>query len=60
MNIQQNLLRNSRKSFLTKIGLQYVLHEGDIKREQEIVYLPYKATLLGGFFCQILIQSIGR
>ena len=34
-------LEKFKKKFSNKIGLQYVLHEGDIKREQEIVYLPY-------------------
>ena len=30
-----------KKMFSNRIGLQYVLYEGDIKREGEIVYLPY-------------------
>lgn len=30
-----------KKKFTNKIGLQYVLHEGDIKREGEIIYFPY-------------------
>lgn len=34
-------LEKFKKKFSNKIGLQYILHEGDIKREQEIVYLPY-------------------
>ncbi len=34
-------LEKFKKKFSNKIGLQYVLHEGDIKREDEIIYLPY-------------------
>lgn len=34
-------LTNFKKKFTNKIGLQYVLHEGDIKKEGEVVYLPY-------------------
>ena len=34
-------LEKLKKKFSNKIGLQYVLHEGDIKRENEILYLPY-------------------
>lgn len=30
-----------KKKFSNKIGMQYILHEGDIKREGEIVYFPY-------------------
>ena len=30
-----------KKMFSNRIGLQYVLYEGDIKSEGEIVYLPY-------------------
>ncbi len=34
-------LEKFKKKFSNKVGLQYVLHEGDIKRENEIVYFPY-------------------
>lgn len=34
-------LEKFKKKFSNKIGLQYVLHEGDIKREGEVVYVPY-------------------
>ena len=34
-------LEKFKKKFSNKVGLQYVLHEGDIKRENEIVYYPY-------------------
>ena len=34
-------LEKFKKKFSNKIGMQYVLHEGDIKREEEIIYLPY-------------------
>ena len=34
-------LKKFKKKFSNKVGLQYVLHEGDLKREEEIVYLPY-------------------
>ena len=34
-------LRNFKDKFTNRVGLQYVLHDGDIKREGEIVYLPY-------------------
>lgn len=34
-------LEKFKKKFSNKIGVQYVLHEGDIKRENEIIYLPY-------------------
>lgn len=30
-----------KKSFNNKIGFLYVLHNGDIKREENIIYLPY-------------------
>lgn len=30
-----------KKTFSNRIGLQYVLYEGDIKREGEVIYLPY-------------------
>lgn len=34
-------LEKFKKKFSNKVGLQYVLHEGDIEREKEIVYFPY-------------------
>ena len=34
-------LKKFKNAFSCKIGMQYVLHDGDIKREDEIIYLPY-------------------
>lgn len=34
-------LKKFKSKFSNRIGLQYVLHEDDLKREGEIVYLPY-------------------
>lgn len=34
-------LRNFKTKFTNKVGPQYVLHEGDVKRDGEIIYLPY-------------------
>jgi predicted AAA+ superfamily ATPase len=34
-------LKTFKKTFSGKVGLQYVLYNGDIKRDGEIVYLPY-------------------
>ena len=34
-------LKTFKKTFSGKVGLQYVLYDGDIKRDGEIVYLPY-------------------
>lgn len=34
-------LEKFKKKFSNKIGMQYVLHEGDIKKEGEVIYLPY-------------------
>ena len=34
-------LKKFKSSFLNKIGLQYVLYDGDIKKDEEIIYLPY-------------------
>ena len=34
-------LTKFKTKFSNKVGLQYVLHEGDIRREGETVYLPY-------------------
>ena len=36
-----NSLRNFKKKFSNKIGLQYLLYDGDISRNEEIIYLPY-------------------
>lgn len=36
-----NSLRNFKKKFSNKIGLQYLLCDGDITRDGEIIYLPY-------------------
>jgi len=34
-------LKKFKVAFSNKIGLQYVLYNGDIKREEETIYLPY-------------------
>lgn len=34
-------LRNFKTKFSNKVGLQYVLYDGDVKRDEEIIYLPY-------------------
>ncbi len=34
-------LEKFKKKFTNKIGAQYVLYEGDIKRDGEVIYLPY-------------------
>ena len=34
-------LRKFKQMFSNKIGIQYVLHNGDIKKEEDIIYLPY-------------------
>lgn len=34
-------LKKFKDMFNTKVGLQYVLYDGDIKRDGEIIYLPY-------------------
>jgi len=34
-------LKKFKEMFNCKIGLQYILYDGDIKRDGEIVYLPY-------------------
>jgi predicted AAA+ superfamily ATPase len=40
-------LHSFKKKFSDKVGLQYVLYNGDIKREQEIIYLPvYMAAVM--------------
>lgn len=40
-NFAVKSLRNFKSKFTNKIGLQYVLHDGDIKHDGEIIYLPY-------------------
>ena len=34
-------LRNFKTKFSNKVGFQYVLYDGDIKRDNEVIYLPY-------------------
>lgn len=34
-------LQNFKTKFSNRVGLQYVLYDGDIKRDGEVVYLPY-------------------
>ena len=34
-------LEKFKEKYGNRVGLQYVLHDGDIKRDGEIVYLPY-------------------
>lgn len=34
-------LQNFKTKFSNRIGLQYVLHDDDVKRDGEIIYLPY-------------------
>lgn len=34
-------LINFKKKFTNKIGLQYLLYDGDIKRDGEVIFLPY-------------------
>ena len=34
-------LRNFKTKFSNKVGLQYVLYDGDVKRDDEVIYLPY-------------------
>ena len=34
-------LRNFKTKFSNKVGLQYILYDGDIKRDEEVIYLPY-------------------
>ncbi len=40
-NFTTKSLEKFKKKFNNKIGLQYILYDGDIKREGEIIYLPY-------------------
>nr|MCR4617995.1 ATP-binding protein [Lachnospiraceae bacterium] len=40
-------LQKFKAKFTNRVGLQYVLHDGDVKRDGEIIYLPYyMATIL--------------
>ena len=34
-------LQNFKTKFTNRVGVQYVLHDGDVKREGEVIYLPY-------------------
>ncbi len=34
-------LRNFKTKFSNKVGLQYVLYDGDVKRDDEVIFLPY-------------------
>ena len=34
-------LQKFKMKFSNRVGLQYVLHDGDLKRDGEIIYLPY-------------------
>ena len=34
-------LTNFKKKFSNRIGLQYLLYDGDVKRDGELIYLPY-------------------
>ena len=34
-------LNKFKRTFSNKIGLQYVFYDGDIKRDNEVIYLPY-------------------
>ena len=34
-------LRNFKTKFSDKVGFQYVLYDGDVKREDEVIFLPY-------------------
>lgn len=39
-------LRNFKTKFSNKVGLQYVLYDGDVKRDNEVIYLPYYMAAL--------------
>ncbi len=39
-------LRNFKTKFSDKVGFQYVLYDGDIKREDEVIFLPYYMAAL--------------
>ena len=34
-------LRNFKTKFSNRVGLQYVLYDGDVKRDNEVIFLPY-------------------
>ena len=34
-------LNKFKEKFSKKVGLQYVLHDGDLRREGDVIYLPY-------------------
>lgn len=34
-------LQNFKNKFNNRVGVQYVLHDGDVKREGDVIYLPY-------------------
>ena len=40
-NYTTKSLQIFKKTFSNKIGTLYVLHNGDVKREENIIYLPY-------------------
>lgn len=39
-------LRNFKTKFSNRIGFQYVLYDGDVKRDNEVIYLPYYMAAL--------------
>ena len=40
-------LKKFKETYNSKIGVQYVLHDGDLKIENDIIYLPlYMASLI--------------
>lgn len=39
-------LQKFKNKFTNRVGLQYILHDGDIKREGEQVYMPYYMSAL--------------
>ena len=40
-NFAAKSLVNFKKKFTNRVGVQYILYDGDIKRDGEIIYLPY-------------------
>ena len=40
-NYTAKSIRKFKEKFTNKVGMQYILHEGDLKREDEVVYMPY-------------------
>ena len=34
-------LNKFKEKFSKKVGLQYVLHDGDLRRDGDVIYLPY-------------------